>query len=213
LQKTTKLTSQLLAFSRKQIIAGPVDPNEIIRGIEKFSQRLLGEDIEVKTQLDDRELTVMVDPGQMEQVLMNLFTNARDAMPGGGVLSISTDIVELDEEYVQQYGIANSARHVLITVSDTGIGMDEKTREKIFEPFFTTKELGKGTGLGLSIVYGIIKQHGGHINVYSEAGKGSTFRIYLPLIRRMRVEEAQPVTSVAPVGGVETILIAEDNEK
>jgi two-component system NtrC family sensor kinase len=213
-EKTANLTSQLLAFSRKQIIKPrPVDPNEIIRGMEKFSQRLLGEDIEVKTQLDDRELTVMVDPGQMEQVLMNLFTNARDAMPGGGVLSISTNIVELDEEYVQQYGIAPSARYVLITVSDSGMGMDEKTREKIFEPFFTTKEFGKGTGLGLSIVYGIIKQHGGHINVYSEAGKGSTFRIYLPLIKRTQVEEAQPVPSVAPAGGTETILIAEDNEE
>jgi two-component system NtrC family sensor kinase len=213
-EKTANLTSQLLAFSRKQIIKPrPVDPNEIIRGMEKFSQRLLGEDIEVKTQLDDRELTVMVDPGQMEQVLMNLFTNARDAMPGGGVLSISTNIVELDEEYVQQYGIAHSARYVLITVSDSGMGMDEKTREKIFEPFFTTKEFGKGTGLGLSIVYGIIKQHGGHINVYSEAGKGSTFRIYLPLIKRTQVEEAQPVPSVAPAGGTETILIAEDNEE
>jgi PAS domain S-box-containing protein len=213
-EKTAKLTGQLLAFSRKQIIKPkPVDPNKIIRGIEKFSQTLLGEDIEVKTHFDDRELTVMVDPGQMEQVLINLFTNARDAMPGGGVLSISTDIVELDEEFVQQYSIAEPGRHVLITVSDTGIGMDEETRAKVFEPFFTTKERGKGTGLGLSIVYGIIKQHGGHVNVYSEVGKGSTFKIYLPLIKKTPTKEEQRVVSVPPAGGAETILIAEDNEE
>ncbi|MDH4230630.1 MAG: PAS domain S-box protein [Nitrospirota bacterium] len=213
-EKTANLTRQLLAFSRKQIIRPrPVDPNEIIRGIEKFSQRLLGEDIEVKTRLDERELTVMVDPGQMEQVLVNLFTNARDAMPDGGVLSISTGIVELDEEYAHQYGMSNPGRYVLLTVSDTGSGMDEKTREKIFEPFFTTKAFGKGTGLGLSIVYGIIKQHGGHINVYSEAGKGSSFKIYLPLISRTQEEEEQYAVSAVPSGGKETILIAEDNEE
>jgi len=213
-EKTANLTRQLLAFSRKQIIQPrPVDPNDIIRGIEKFSQRLLREDIEVRTRLDERELTVMVDPGQMEQVLVNLFTNARDAMPDGGVLSISTGIAELDEEYAQQYGIANPGRQVLITVSDTGIGMNEKTREKIFEPFFTTKEFGKGTGLGLSIVYGIIKQHGGHINVYSEVGKGSTFKIYLPLIKKTQVEEERHEVPVTPAVGTETILIAEDNEE
>jgi len=211
--KSANLTRQLLAFSRKQEIAPKeTDLNELIKGMEKLSLRLIGEDIEFKIQLADKALTVMVDPGQIEQVLMNLSTNARDAMPDGGLLSVCTDTVELDAHYVKGHDMEKPGMYALISVADTGKGMDEKTQQKIFEPFFTTKEVGKGTGLGLSIVYGIIKQHGGNITVYSEPGKGTTFRIYLPLIES-KVEETKVTEITTPKGGTETILIAEDNEE
>jgi len=210
-ERAANLTQQLLAFSRRQIInPKPVNLNEIIKGIERLLLRLIGEDINLKTILTDKDLTVMADSGQIEQVLMNLATNARDAMPHGGLLTIETELVELDEQYIKTHAVEAPGMYARISVTDTGIGMDEKTRERIFEPFFTTKEMGRGTGLGLAIVYGIIKQHNGYINVYSEPGKGTTFRIYIPLIKP-EFKEVESMVLSAPKGGTETILIAEDD--
>ena len=212
-EKSANLTRQLLAFSRKQTIAPrETDLNDLIKGMKKLLLRIIGEDIELQAPLAEKDITVMVDPGQIEQVLMNLCTNARDAMPNGGLLSISTETVRLDEDYTRTHDLEKPGRYALIAVTDTGIGIDEKNSQKIFEPFFTTKELGKGTGLGLSIVYGIIKQHNGNITVYSEPGRGTTFRIYLPLITA-NTEEAERVETVMPKGGTETILVVEDNEE
>jgi signal transduction histidine kinase len=208
--RAARLTQSLLAFSRKQVIAPkPVDLNEIVQGVTKIVKRLIGEDIDFRTILHGGEVTVMADSGQMEQVLLNLCTNARDAMPQGGSLSIETDAVDVGVEDRDRNFLPCAGLYGVICVSDTGSGMDEETRKKIFEPFFTTKELGKGTGLGLSIVYGIIKQHNGTINVYSEPGKGTTFKIYLPIIAEM-MKEAPPVAEARPEGGRETILLAED---
>lgn len=210
-ERASHLTQGLLAFSRKQIInPKPVSLNEIIRSIEKLLGRIIRENIELKTILADRDLTVMADPGQIEQVLMNLTTNARDAMPHGGILTISTELVRLDDEFIRTHGYGEKGEYALISVSDTGVGMDRKTKDKIFEPFFTTKELGKGTGLGLAIVYGIIKQHNGYINCYSEPGKGTTFRIYMPLISP-EFEKMEPTTIPELKGGSETVLVAEDD--
>jgi CheY-like chemotaxis protein len=164
----------------------------------------------MKTMLTEEDLTVMADSGQIEQVLMNLATNARDAMPDGGSLTVETEIVELDEEYIKTHGYGEPGMYALISVTDTGAGIDEKTKERIFEPFFTTKEVGKGTGLGLAMVYGIIKQHNGYINVYSEVGKGTTFKIYLPLIKT-EVKDKKPEVRPSSIGGTETILLAEDD--
>jgi PAS domain S-box-containing protein len=211
-EKSADLTRQLLTFSRKQIISPKQrDLNQLITGMEKLLRRVIGEDIEFATHLADKALTVMMDSGQIEQVLMNLCTNARDAMPHGGRLSISTGTVQLGEEYIAANAIEKSGMYAFMSVTDTGKGMDETTRQRIFEPFFTTKEVGKGTGLGLAIVYGIIKQHSGHINVYSEPEKGTTFRIYLPLTEP-KGEEEKAAEMIAPKGGTETILVAEDNE-
>jgi PAS domain S-box-containing protein len=223
-EKAANLTHGLLAFSRKQIInPKPVNLNDIVKNVEKLLLRLIGEDIELKTILNpltppfDKggqggigDLIVMADSGQIEQVLMNLATNARDAMPEGGTLTISTEIVELDREYIITSGYGKPGKYALISVADTGKGIDEKTKRFIFEPFFTTKERGKGTGLGLAVAYGIIKQHNGNIEVYSELGKGTTFRIYLPIVEA-EVEETEPKVITTPIGGKETILIAEDN--
>jgi signal transduction histidine kinase len=204
------LTRSLLAFSRKQVIEPkPADLNTIVQGIDKIAKRLIGEDIEFRTVLLNRSLTVMADSGQMEQALLNLCTNARDAMPHGGKLTIETGAVEVDDEARRLNFLDRTGWYGIICVSDTGAGMDEKTKRQIFEPFFTTKEVGKGTGLGLSIVYGIIKQHNGTINVYSETGKGTTFKIYLPLIAAAG-EAAMPKAEARPAGGNETILLAED---
>ncbi|MBI4685096.1 MAG: PAS domain S-box protein [Nitrospirae bacterium] len=212
-ERAANLTRSLLTFSRKQIINPvPVKLNEIIKKVEKFLLRIIGEDIELKTLLSDRDLTVIADSGQIEQVLMNLATNARNAMPDGGTLTINTDIVELDEIFISIYGYGKPGMHALISITDTGRGMDEKTREKIFEPFFTTKEAGKGTGLGLSMVYGIIKQHGGYINCYSEAGKGTTFKIYLPITKTEAAKGIKAAEIVELKCGTETILLAEDEK-
>jgi len=209
--KATDLTRQILAFSRKQVMTpAPVDLNGIILGLAKIIKRLLGEDIEISLNLPGAGLVALVDRAQIEQVLMNLCTNARDAMPSGGRLVIGTQAIECDHESVEVHGLEMTGRYALITVSDSGVGMDDRTRERIFEPFFTTKELGKGTGLGLSIVYGIVKQHHGQISVYSEPGQGTTFRIYLPLTRDAVVEQAE-VPQAAVRGGTETVLLAEDN--
>jgi PAS domain S-box-containing protein len=211
-ERAANLTQGLLAFSRKQVITPkPVNLNEIIKSMGKMLRRLIREDIEFKTMLAERDLTVMADAGQIEQVLINLVTNARDAMPNGGVLTISTDVVELDSEYMKTHAIEKPGLYALISIADTGVGMDEETKQRIFEPFFTTKEMGKGTGLGLSIVHGIIKQHNGYINVYSELGMGTTFKIYLPLIEA-GVEGIGEKIIAPSKGGTETVLLADDEE-
>ncbi len=190
--KAANLTQSLLAFSRKRIMNPcPANLNEIIKRIDYLLSRIIGEDIKLQTVLSEKDLIVMADSGQIEQVLMNLATNARDAMPKGGLLTIGTETLDIDEEFIKEHGFGNEGEYALISLTDTGAGMDRETREKIFEPFFTTKEVGKGTGLGLSMVYGIIKQHEGYINVYSEPGRGTTFRIYLPLIEA-KVDEIKP---------------------
>jgi PAS domain S-box-containing protein len=212
-ERAAHLTHGLLAFSRKQVISPrPVDLNDIVRNVEKLLRRIIGEDVAMATNLTDKGLIVMADPVQIEQVLMNFATNARDAMPQGGSLTISTSEVELGEDFVAARGFGKSGAHALIAVSDTGQGMDEETREHIFDPFFTTKEPGKGTGLGLAIVYGIVKQHNGNITVYSDPGKGTTFNICLPLMVTVgEKEEQQPVAPLQ--GGTETILLAEDERE
>jgi len=206
------LTSGLLAFSRKQIMnPKKTDLNQIISDAGKFLRRIIGEDIRFITTFKEKALTVCVDGGQIAQMLMNLATNARDAMQKGGMLAIETSLRELDESFVLTHGYGSPGRYAQITVSDTGRGMDEKTRLKIFEPFFTTKDAGKGTGLGMAIVYGIIKQHNGYINVYSEPGRGTTFRIYLPVIGKEMVSDREIAAQTTPKMGTETILVAEDD--
>ncbi len=213
--RAANLTSSLLTFSRKHISnAMPMDINESIRKVENLLLRVIGEDIDLQTSLAPHDLIVNADAGQIEQILMNLATNARDAMQHGGILSIETTVVGAD---VAGAGPENDSKqqYALISVTDTGIGMDEKTREKIFEPFFTTKDLGRGTGLGLSMVYGIVKQHKGHIHCYSEPGQGTTFKIYLPLLAfEGELEKPKSIVSSAEESyrGAETILVAEDDE-
>lgn len=211
-ERAAGLTQGLLTYSRKQITAPrPENLNDIVKKTEGLLLRIISEDIELKTVLTDEELTVMADRGQIEQVLMNLATNARDAMPDGGSLTISTELVEIDMEFINIHGYGEPGMYALISVADTGIGIEKKMMEKIFEPFFTTKEIGKGTGLGLAMVYGIIKQHDGYINVYSEAGKGTTFKIYLPVIKA-KIREKESSIIQLPVGGTETVLVAEDDK-
>jgi PAS domain S-box-containing protein len=210
-QKAADLVQNLLAFSRQQTISlKPVSVNEIIRKTQNLLKRLLTEDIVIKTQLAAENIIIMADATQIDQILFNLATNARDAMPQGGAFTVETKAVELSEEFQHLHGYEKPGRYVLLSVSDTGVGIDEATREKIFDPFFTTKEVGKGTGLGLSTVYGIVKQHNGFINVYSEPNMGTTFHIYLPAIDKASKEE-EPL-AVPIVGGDETILVAEDSE-
>jgi len=181
--------------------------------VKNILTRTIGEHIDIKLFVASHEATVMADAGQLEQVLMNLCTNAKDAMPQGGILMIDTELVELDEDYARAHALYTPGKYMLLSVADTGTGMDEVTKEKLFEPFYTTKEVGKGTGLGLSIVYGIIRQHNGYINVYSEKERGTTFRIYLPVVDvEAEALKAAPAHALAPVsGGTETILLAEDD--
>ncbi len=211
--KAVHLIQSLLAFSRKQVIdRKPTELNGIIKKIEKLLVRIIGEHIAFKTIIREETLHVIADAGQLEQVLMNLATNARDAMSEGGAFTISSKKAKLDEEFIHLHGFGKPGTYAIITASDTGTGMDEETKEKIFDPFFTTKEVGKGTGLGLAVVYGIIKQHDGYINVYSEPGKGTTFRIYLPLIASPVAKEEIAAETQFLQGGTETILLAEDDE-
>jgi PAS domain S-box-containing protein len=210
--RAARLTQSLLLFSRKQIsVRKPVDLNEIIRTVDKFLKRVIGEDVECRTSLFEAALPIYGDAHQLEQVLMNLATNARDAMSTGGIFTIATEQVRLDKSFITIHGYGRLGIYGLITISDTGKGMDAVTQEHIFEPFYTTKEVGKGTGLGLAIAYGIIKQHDGFINVYSEPGQGTSFKIYLPLISA-GVEEEKKLAEERPRGGTETILLAEDDE-
>jgi CheY-like chemotaxis protein len=212
-QRAAQLTKSLLAFSRKQeIVSRLVDLNELVSRTGKLIIRLIRQDIVFETVLTGGELGVMADSAQIEQVMMNLATNATDAMPDGGRLSIRTERVALNTDYIRMHQYAKPGEFALITVSDTGMGMDENTRNKIFEPFFTTKEVGKGTGLGLSMAYGIVKQHKGFINVYSEIGKGTVFKIYLPLVRSTVKRESEQAEAEKPMPrGSETVLVAEDD--
>ncbi|MBP7526624.1 MAG: PAS domain S-box protein [Syntrophorhabdaceae bacterium] len=210
-EKAADLTRSLLTFSRKQPVAlVPLDISDTIRETKRLLKRLLTEDIRLRTSLTKDDTVVMADRSQIDQILFNLVTNARDAMPKGGTLVIETDIADMDDGFIEAHGFGESGRYVLISVSDTGTGMDKTTKEKIFDPFFTTKETGKGTGLGLATVYGIVKQHDGYIAVHSEPDHGTTFRIYLPIVKAevcQEHHETPPNTT-----GKETILIAEDNE-
>ncbi len=211
--KAAYLTQGLLSFSRKQMSNRyQVELNELLQKAETFLRRVIGEDIEFRTNLNKNSLLVLADPNQIEQVLMNLVTNARDAMPKGGVLTITTEQIQLDEEFLGRHGYGKPGNYGLITVSDGGMGMTEDVQQRIFEPFFTTKEVGKGTGLGLAIIYGIVKQHDGFIDVYSEPGEGTTFRIYLPLIESVVLETSKASEPEKPARGTETILLAEDDE-
>ncbi|HHT9145888.1 MAG TPA: ATP-binding protein [Candidatus Wunengus sp. YC61] len=212
-ERATNLVQGLLAFSRKQESSQNLVPiNRIMLEVKTLLSRLIGENIVLDIVPAKKDCVVMADCGQMEQVLINLATNARDAMPSGGTLTITTEVIELDDVFIKVYGYGEIGKYVLISVKDTGMGMDKETQRRIFQPFFTTKEVGKGTGLGLSIAYGIIKQHGGYINVESEPGKGATFRIYLPLIKST-VEEGKPTPLPAYLNGTEMILLAEDEEE
>ncbi|MEW5744371.1 MAG: PAS domain S-box protein [Nitrospirota bacterium] len=210
-EKAAHLTQGLLAFSRKQIIdPRPVPANSIVRGVERLMSRIIREDIELRTDLAGEDFIVMADSIQIEQVLINLAANARDAMPQGGSLTIKTGRTFIDEHFTAKHGFGRPGPYALISVADTGTGMDEKTRSRIFEPFFTTKEVGKGTGLGLAMVYGIIKQHNGYITVESEPGRGTTFRLLLP-ISASAIEEMPAAPEAIPKGNKETVLLAEDN--
>jgi signal transduction histidine kinase/DNA-binding response OmpR family regulator len=207
-ERAAALTRQLLTFSRKQARTPKLlSLRNVVEDVEKMLRRIVGEDIQLTTSLRASG-TVLADASQLEQVVMNLAVNARDAMPGGGHLTIETSVVELDDNGAACVGV-NAGRYTMLTVSDTGCGMDEPTRRRIFEPFFTTKEVGKGTGLGLATVFGIVKQSGGGVSVYSEVGRGSTFRVYLPLaegeLERAKTERARAVR------GSESVLVVEDD--
>jgi two-component system cell cycle sensor histidine kinase/response regulator CckA len=212
-ERAADLTRQLLAFSRRQVLAPRVlDLNAVVRDSEKMLRRLLRADIELVTRYDRDLVRVKVDPGQVDQIMMNLAVNARDAMPDGGKLTIETRRAVLDDAYASEHFDVTPGLHAMLAVSDTGVGMDKETQARIFEPFFTTKAQGKGTGLGLSTIFGIVKQSGGNIWVYSEPGKGTTFRIYFPSANGTEetVEEITPPTTLR---GVETVLVAEDQEQ
>jgi PAS domain S-box-containing protein len=212
-ERAASLTRQLLTFSRKQVIEPRLlDLNTVVRDAEQLLRRLIGEDIAVTLALDPGLRQVRADPGQIEQVIMNLAVNARDAMPTGGQLTLETGNVYLDEEYARTHPAVGVGRYAMLAVSDTGSGMDEATKARVFEPFFTTKEQGKGTGLGLATVYGIVKGSGGHIWVYSEPGRGSTFKVYLPWAEG-KVPSAKSHVGLSRIPtGKETLLLAEDED-
>jgi two-component system cell cycle sensor histidine kinase/response regulator CckA len=212
-ERATTLTAQLLAFSRKQILQPKIiDLNETVSDISKMLRRLIGEDIDLVTVLHSRLERVKADPSQIEQVIMNLAVNARDAMPAGGKLTIETANIELDENYARRHISVQPGSYVMLAVSDTGTGMTPEIKERIFEPFFTTKGVGKGTGLGLSTVYGIVKQSGGNVWVYSEEGQGTTFKVYLPrMTEDVEAETATEIQLEVPQGN-EVVLLVEDEE-
>jgi PAS domain S-box-containing protein len=211
--RAANLTRQLLAFGRKQILQPlAINLNDVVTDMNKMLQRLIGEDIRLTAKLDPALKRIKADPGQVEQVLVNLVVNARDAMPQGGQLTIETAMVELDSAYAGKHIGFVPGKYVMLAVSDNGTGMSDDTRARIFDPFFTTKEKGKGTGLGLSTVYGIIKQSGGNIWVYSELNHGTTFKVYLPQLATATNKTEPEVVELAPSGGCETILLVEDED-
>jgi len=211
-QRAAALTGQLLAFSRKQVVQPQVLAlNTVVTGLTKMLQRLIGEDIELETSLDPDAWHVKADRGQIEQIIMNLAVNSRDAMPEGGNLTIETSNVKLDEDYASGHIDASPGPYVMLAITDSGSGMDKETESRIFEPFFTTKEQGRGTGLGLSTVYGIVKQSGGSIGVYSEPGRGTTFKVYLPRVEESVDTKAGKLQDDC-ARGTETVLIIEDSD-
>lgn len=211
--RAANLTRQLLAFGRKQILQPlPINLNDVVSDMNKMLRRLIGEDIVLTAKLDPALRKIKADPGQIEQVLVNLVVNARDAMPQGGILTIETGSIEFDKGYTDRHVGVAPGNYVMLAVSDTGTGMSEEIQARIFDPFFTTKEKGKGTGLGLSTVYGIIKQSGGNIWVYSEPGRGTTFKVYLPQIETVAPKTEAPVADIPVPGGSETILLVEDED-
>ena len=211
--RAVTLTQQLLAFSRQQVVFPRIlDVNEVVQDLASMLRRMVGEDVAITFQPTTPIGSINADPGQVEQVLMNLVVNARDAMPSGGKIIIETGHAELDEHFASHNPGSRTGQYVVLTVTDTGCGMDENIKSQIFEPFFTTKGVGEGTGLGLSTVYGIVKQSGSYIWVYSSPGKGTTFKIYFPRVAERAEEIAPPREEAEPLGGSETILVVEDDE-
>jgi len=213
--RAAALTRQLLAFSRQQVLLPRVvDLNEICAGMEKMLRRVIGEDVELASRAAPALGKILADPGQLEQVIMNLVVNARDAMPSGGKLTIETAEVVLDGAHASEHPGVTAGVHVMLAVSDTGVGMAHTTQARLFEPFFTTKEAGKGTGLGLATVFGIVRQSGGTIWVYSELGVGTTFKVYFPTAGHAHINPpSAPPPGVRTLHGTETILLVEDDER
>jgi CheY-like chemotaxis protein len=213
-QRASALTGQLLAFSRRQVSTPRVTSlNEVVHNIEKMLRRIIGEDIQLSTRLSPELSPARIDPVHIEQVILNLAVNSRDAMPQGGRLAIETANVELNSHYAEGHLGVEPGPYVMLVVSDTGVGMDATTQSRIFEPFFTTKEQGKGTGLGLSTVYGIVKQNGGEVLVYSEPGQGTVFKIYFPAVAEHAEALPGEGLQMELVPATETVLLVEDEEQ